>query len=63
MKRFGEYHLNWLRQYLLFKRGIPVDDTIARVIRRLSPSLMIFLLILSMKYAKATWQPHTSFIY
>ncbi|MGR3808413.1 ISAs1 family transposase [Pasteurella testudinis] len=37
IKRFGEYHLAWLRQYLPFERGIPVDDTIARIVRRLSP--------------------------
>ncbi|MDH3001341.1 hypothetical protein A1D23_12530, partial [Chelonobacter oris] len=37
IKRFGGSHLAWLRQYLPFQRGIPVDDTIARIIRRLSP--------------------------
>ena len=37
IKRFGDSHITWLRQYLPFKQGIPVDDTIARIIRRLSP--------------------------
>ena len=37
IKQFGDYHLAWLRKYLPFKQGIPVDDTIARVVRRLSP--------------------------
>ena len=29
--------LGWLRQYRPFANGIPVDDTIARVVRALDP--------------------------
>lgn len=34
---FGHDKLDWLRQHRHFKQGIPVDDTIARVIRAISP--------------------------
>ena len=32
---FGEIKLGWLRKYLPYAEGIPTDDTIARVMRRL----------------------------
>lgn len=32
---FGEIKLDWLRKYLPYAEGIPTDDTIARVMRRL----------------------------
>ncbi|EQA12974.1 transposase IS4 family protein [Glaesserella parasuis 174] len=35
IKLFGELHLDWLRKYRPFECGIPVDDTIARVIKRI----------------------------
>jgi predicted transposase YbfD/YdcC len=35
IKDFGEAKLLWLRKFLPFKNGIPVDDTIARVMRKL----------------------------
>lgn len=35
IKDFGDAKLDWLRQFLPFENGIPVDDTIARVMRRL----------------------------
>ena len=34
---FGCAKLSWLRQYREFKNGIPVDDTIARIISALVP--------------------------
>ena len=34
-KDFGDTKLEWLRQFLPYESGIPVDDTIARVMRRL----------------------------
>lgn len=34
---FGREKLSWLRQYREFKNGIPVDDTIARIISALIP--------------------------
>lgn len=34
---FGRAKLSWLRQYREFKNGIPVDDTIARIISALVP--------------------------
>lgn len=36
IKDFGDMKLAWLRQYLPYQSGIPVDDTIARVMRRLN---------------------------
>lgn len=35
IKEFGDIKLNWLKQFLPFNSGIPVDDTIARVMRKL----------------------------
>ena len=35
---FGEAHLDWLQGKGLFKEGLPVDDTIARILSRLDPS-------------------------
>lgn len=37
IKEFGDEKLEWLRQYREFANGIPVDDTIARIIRAISP--------------------------
>ena len=37
IKEFGDEKLEWLRQFREFKNGIPVDDTIARVIRLIKP--------------------------
>jgi predicted transposase YbfD/YdcC len=34
---FGHDKLDWLRLHRLFKQGVPVDDTIARIIRAISP--------------------------
>lgn len=34
---FGRDKLAWLRQYRAFKQGIPVDDTIARIVRVVCP--------------------------
>lgn len=34
---FGEVHLDWLQSKGLFKGGLPIHDTIARVISRLDP--------------------------
>ncbi len=35
---FGETHLDWLQKKKLFPMGLPVHDTIARVISRLDPA-------------------------
>ena len=35
VKDFGERKLPWLRRFLPYEEGIPVDDTIARVMRKL----------------------------
>lgn len=37
IKEFGDVKLDWLRQFRAFEEGIPVDDTIARVISALVP--------------------------
>jgi predicted transposase YbfD/YdcC len=37
IKEFGDAKLGWLRQFRAFEEGIPVDDTIARVISALVP--------------------------
>lgn len=37
IEEFGHDKLYWLRQYREFKQGIPVDDTIARIIRAIQP--------------------------
>lgn len=36
IKDFGELKLEWLRKFLPYENGIPVDDTIARVMRRIN---------------------------
>jgi len=36
---FGLAKLDWLRKYREFKNGIPVDDTIARIISALNPEI------------------------
>lgn len=38
IKDFGDQKLDWLRQYRKFENGIPVDDTIARIIRAIEPT-------------------------
>jgi hypothetical protein len=35
IRDFGLLKLQWLRQFLPYENGIPVDDTIARVMRKL----------------------------
>jgi len=37
IKDFGDNKLDWLRKFREFKSGIPVDDTIARIISRVNP--------------------------
>ena len=37
IKEFGDQKIDWLRQYRDFKNGIPVDDTIARIISAIAP--------------------------
>lgn len=37
---FGEQRLEWLRQFLPYKRGIPSHDTIARVMSRLDTKVL-----------------------
>lgn len=37
IKLFGDTHLKWLRKYRKYEQGIPVDDTIARVVKKLDP--------------------------
>ena len=37
IKQFGDEKLDWLRRYRPFANGMPVDDTIARVVRALDP--------------------------
>ena len=41
IKEFGDTKLAWLRQYRAFAHGIPVDDTIARVISALNAQKMM----------------------
>lgn len=36
VRDFGVMKLDWLKQYLPYENGIPVDDTIARVMRKLN---------------------------
>lgn len=36
IRDFGIMKLDWLKQYLPYENGIPVDDTIARVMRKLN---------------------------
>ncbi|MFP3344618.1 ISAs1 family transposase, partial [Halomonas sp. SIMBA_159] len=35
---FGEAHLDWLQDKGLFRQGIPVHDTIARVVSSIEPN-------------------------
>ncbi len=35
LKDFGEAKLDWLRKFLPYKDGMPVDDTLARVMRKI----------------------------
>ena len=37
IKEFGDEKLAWLRRYRPFANGVPVDDTIARVVRAPDP--------------------------
>lgn len=37
IEEFGKERLDWLRQYGDFEQGIPVHDTIARVISQINP--------------------------
>lgn len=41
IKQFGDSKLEWLRKFRDFEAGIPVDDTIARIISRLEPSALL----------------------
>lgn len=38
IKEFGDEKRDWLRRYRPFANGIPVDDTIARVVRAIDPT-------------------------
>ena len=38
IKEFGDEKQDWLRRYRPFANGIPVDDTIARVVRAIDPA-------------------------
>ena len=39
IKDFGDEKVEWLRKFLPYEQGIPADDTIARVVRRLCPKM------------------------
>ena len=39
IKYFGEMKLDWLRKFLLYASGIPMDDTLARVMRKLDTNV------------------------
>lgn len=41
IKQFGDNKLDWLRNFRQFEAGIPVDDTIARIISALEPELLM----------------------
>ncbi|MGB5443953.1 MAG: ISAs1 family transposase [Psychromonas sp.] len=41
IKQFGDNKLNWLRKFRDFENGIPVDDTIARIISSLEPEALM----------------------
>jgi len=41
IKQFGDSKLTWLRKFRAFENGIPVDDTIARIISRLEPEALL----------------------
>lgn len=38
IERFGKDKLSWLKRYRKFENGIPVDDTIARIVRVVCPN-------------------------
>lgn len=40
IKLFGETHIDWLKKYRPFKHGIPVDDTIARIVKKVDPKAL-----------------------
>ncbi|ECV7111180.1 ISAs1 family transposase, partial [Salmonella enterica subsp. enterica serovar Florida] len=40
IKQFDDEKIEWLRQYRAYQHGIPVDDTIARLIRAIEPEKM-----------------------
>ncbi|EBX7470113.1 ISAs1 family transposase [Salmonella enterica subsp. enterica serovar Bareilly] len=40
IKQFGDEKIEWLRQYRPYQHSIPVDDTIARLIRAIEPEKM-----------------------
>lgn len=41
IKQFGDSKLDWLRKFRPFENGIPVDDTIARIISAIEPSSLL----------------------
>lgn len=41
IKQFGDSKLDWLRKFRKFEAGIPVDDTIARIISALEPTALL----------------------
>ncbi len=41
IKDFGDKKLDWFRRFRAFENGIPVDDTIARIISRLNPDKFV----------------------
>ena len=41
IKQFGDKKLDWLRKFRKFESGIPVDDTIARIISALEPNALL----------------------
>ena len=41
IKQFGDNKLTWLRKFRTFENGIPVDDTIARIISSLDPEALL----------------------
>jgi len=41
IKQFGDNKLDWLRKFRAFEAGIPVDDTIARLISSLAPTALL----------------------
>lgn len=41
IKQFGDNKIDWLRKFRAFENGIPVDDTIARIISSLEPEALM----------------------
>ncbi|RHW75308.1 ISAs1 family transposase [Colwellia sp. RSH04] len=41
IKQFGDSKLEWLRKFRDFEAGIPVDDTIARIISAIEPTALL----------------------